>query len=115
MKFIGLINPILLNTILEEVLSKFGLTSQDKIIDSFSCALYSKKGLGLTHGNKRQCIFNPFRKNPVWLIPCILTEKETVQYQGYFFQHTIPGCLNQRKDRVFYLKINLKNQTGPNG
>lgn len=30
-------------------LAKFGLTSNDKVIESFSCALYPKKGL-LTHG-----------------------------------------------------------------
>lgn len=33
----------------ETVVKKFGLSSQDKVLESFSCALYPKKGL-LTHG-----------------------------------------------------------------
>ena len=31
-------------------LVKFGLSVKDKVLESFSCALYSKKGIGLTHG-----------------------------------------------------------------
>jgi hypothetical protein len=31
-------------------LSKFGLSASDRVLESFSCALYPKKGLGLTHG-----------------------------------------------------------------
>jgi hypothetical protein len=34
----------------EHELSKFGLTSSDRVLESFSCALYPKKGIGLTHG-----------------------------------------------------------------
>jgi hypothetical protein len=34
----------------EHELVRFGLLSSDKVLESFSCALYSKKGLGLTHG-----------------------------------------------------------------
>ncbi|RYG69783.1 hypothetical protein EON64_01850 [archaeon] len=33
----------------ETAVKKFGLSSQDKVLESFSCALYPKKGL-LTHG-----------------------------------------------------------------
>jgi hypothetical protein len=33
----------------ERELAKFGLSASDKVIESYSCALYPKKGL-LTHG-----------------------------------------------------------------
>ena len=34
----------------ESELSKFGLSSSDRILESYTCALYPKKGLGLTQG-----------------------------------------------------------------
>lgn len=44
-------NHVSMREIKEETeLTKFGLTANDKVLDSFACALYSKSRLGLSHG-----------------------------------------------------------------